>query len=412
MNSFRELINKLEYINTVVKQPVIIKEAKGHMDHPEDLVLLQGSAGAKNALKAMADTIANPGAISIKWDGYPALIWGYGTDGKFSVMDKHMFNKGTGSPARYIHSPQAFIQYDVNRGVERAGLAELIPKIWNELQQLTPKKQGYIWGDVLFTNPLQPQKDGKYHFKANPNGIRYTVDVNSPVGQKYFKGKQAGIGVHQFLSVNAEDTDEASTKQSLNGTTGGMGEGKYLSILPSAMPQTPQLVLDKNLYNTANSSISSNGPGMDNFISGAPKTEKSNPIIDLLLMYINSKIRTRNLKNLTADFLPFVGTRADSGKLSKQMSTSLLGYTDPETNEHVPGYIESHLDGLEDIFQVWIDIYNFKMSIVSQLDKAAETAPIQGYLQDGTKSQEGFVSHGLKFINRMGFSAQNLSGQR
>jgi hypothetical protein len=52
------------------------------------------------------------------------------------------------------------------------------------------------------------------------------------------------------------------------------------------------------------------------------------------------------------------------------------------------------------------------MSLVPQLDKAAETAPVQGYLQDGTRTQEGFVSNGLKFVNRMGFSAQNLAGQR
>lgn len=408
--SLREIADKL------VKLTIV--EAKGHMDHPEDLVLLQGSAGAQKALQAMADTVKNPGAVTIKWDGYPALIWGYGPDGKFSVMDKHMFNKGTNSHARYIHSPQKFVQYDINRGVERTELAEFIPKVWSELQQLTPKKQGYIWGDVLFTQPLKPQKDGLYRFKANPHGVTYTVEVNSPVGKKYFTGKQAGIVVHQSLDVNAEDTDDASTKHSLNGTTGGMGEGKYLSILPAAMPQTPDLTLDKQLYNTAKSSIASNGPGMDKFLNDAPKTTKKSgeegesPINGLLTMYINAKVKERNLKNLTAGFIPFVAERARVGKVSKQMAAALLGSTDPNTNKHVPGYLETHMDGLEDVFQVWIDIYNFKMAIVPQLDKAAETAPVQGYLQDGTKSQEGFVSHGVKFINRLGFSAQNLGGRR
>ena len=52
-----------------------------------------------------------------------------------------------------------------------------------------------------------------------------------------------------------------------------------------------------------------------------------------------------------------------------------------------------------------------KMNIVDQLNKAAMTAPVKGYLQDGTQTQEGFVSHGLKFVDRMGFSRQNLAGR-
>lgn len=403
------LVESFSILTKKLKELSVLTEAKGHMDHPEDLVLLQGSEGAQKALQAMADTVSNPGAITIKWDGYPALIWGYGPDNKFIIVDKHMFNKGADSPARKIHSPKEFIQYDLNRGVERTGLAELMPRIWPELQQLTPKKQGYFWGDLLFSEPLTPEKDGMYHFQANPHGITYTVEANSPVGKKYFKGKQAGIVVHQFLDVNAENTDDPSTKHSLNGTTGGIGEGKTLSILPAAMPQTPDLKLDKKLYNAAQNSITSNGPGLDQFLENSPqRTEKSNPISNLLTMYINSKVEARNLQNLTNDFIPFVEQRFKIGRLPKKTSLALLGYEDPETNKHVPGYIETNFKQLQDVFKVWMAIYNFKMSLVPQLDKAAESAPVQGYLQDGTRSQEGFVSHGVKLINRLGFSAQNL----
>jgi hypothetical protein len=52
------------------------------------------------------------------------------------------------------------------------------------------------------------------------------------------------------------------------------------------------------------------------------------------------------------------------------------------------------------------------MAIVAQLNKAAENSPVKGYLQDGTETHEGFVSNGLKFVDRMGFSRQNLAGQR
>jgi hypothetical protein len=43
--------------------------------------------------------------------------------------------------------------------------------------------------------------------------------------------------------------------------------------------------------------------------------------------------------------------------------------------------------------------------------RSAAASPVQGYLDDGTQTQEGFVSQGLKFVDRMGFSRQNLAGR-
>jgi hypothetical protein len=62
-------------------------------------------------------------------------------------------------------------------------------------------------------------------------------------------------------------------------------------------------------------------------------------------------------------------------------------------------------------FAVWSAVYNLKQNIIDQLNKAVESGPIKGYLQDGTQSHEGFVGAGLKFVNRMGFARQNLSAR-
>lgn len=394
--SLRKLADKLSNF----EKP--LNEAKGHMDHPEDLVFLQGQFGTDRAIQAIVDTVKNPKAITIKWDGYPALIWGYGTDGKFSVMDKHMFNKGTSSDARYISTPEEFIKYDMNRGVDRSGLHQILSQIWPELEQITPKKPGYYWGDLLFNRPLQPQQDGLYHFQANPNGIMYTVDPESAIGKKYFKNKQACIVVHQFLPAGSESTDDA---QSLDGTTGGLGQGKTLSILPAQMPITPELKLNTSLVQKATQSSKMYGPELDKFFSTPPQAIDA--FTNLFTSYINKKIVSKNLNDLTDGFLQYVASKP----LSEPMRKKLLGYED-ETGQHMPGYLDGNRETLEHIFQIWIDIYNLKMNVVPQLDKAAETAPVQGYLQDGTRTQEGFVSNGLKLVNRLGFSAQNLAGQR
>ena len=75
-------------------------------------------------------------------------------------------------------------------------------------------------------------------------------------------------------------------------------------------------------------------------------------------------------------------------------------------------HLEVNKEGVVGAFKIWVALYNLKMDVVKQLDKAAESSPVKGYLQDGTQTQEGFVANGLKFVDRMGFSRQNLAGTR
>ena len=76
-----------------LSEETIVFEDKGHLDHPEDLVFLQDISGANRAIDSVVKTVTNPNTVTIKWDGYPALIFGRDATGKFSIMDKHMFNK-------------------------------------------------------------------------------------------------------------------------------------------------------------------------------------------------------------------------------------------------------------------------------------------------------------------------------
>ena len=103
----------------------------------------------------------------------------------------------------------------------------------------------------------------------------------------------------------------------------------------------------------------------------------------------------KNLNNLVKGFYEYFNNRP----MTEVMRTKLTKH------------FEENQEGIYGAFAIWTAIYNLKMDIVNQLNKAAETAPVQGYLNDGTRSQEGFVSQDLKFVDRMGFSAQNLAGR-
>lgn len=362
-------------------------EDKGHLDHPEDLIFLGGSDGAKRAIQATQATVKNPGTVTIKWDGYPALIFGHGRDGKFSIMDKHMFNKKDGT-GRQVFSPQQFVEYDHARGVDRTSLHQIIAQIWPGLAKASQGTKGYYWGDLLFTQPLQ-EKNGLYTFRANPNGIAYTVQADSEVGQ-LMGGENAGIAVHQFIPAGAISTDQAQT---LNGTIGQLKNNSDVAIVPSKMPITPKLKLNAQLLKNAQAAVTKYGPVVDQMMNTAPQAR--NTFNQLFTVYVNKKIVSGDLNNLVDGFMQFVESRP----LTDRMKEKIL--------EH----FQNNRDGLIGAFTIWAEIYKLKMDIVQQLNTAAEASPVLGYLQDGTQTQEGFVANGLKFVDRMGFSRQNLAGR-
>lgn len=381
MSDFRSLLDTLEKINTVVL------EAKGHLDHPEDLVFLEDEAGARRAIDSIIKTVENPQTITIKWDGYPALIFGRGPDGNFTIMDKHMFNKKDGS-GRQVFSPKGFVEYDQARGVNRGDLYNLISTIWPGLEKEDRGSNGYYWGDLLFSSPLKDE-NGVFKFRANPNGIAYTVDTDSDVG-KLLADKVAGIAVHQFIPANAASTDDATP---LNGSIGNLQNNGNVAIVPSKMPITPSIKMPKQLINVAERELNQYGPAISQLMNTAPQAR--NTFNQLFTTYINKKIVSGNLSNLLRGFMEHVESRPMSDKMKEKI------------NQH----LQENKEGLLGAFKVWIAIYNLKMAVVEQLNKAAENSPVKGYLQDGTQTQEGFVSQGLKFVDRMGFSRQNLAGR-
>lgn len=379
------LVESISNLAYKIKQ-YSIKEAKGHLDHPEDLVFLQDIAGAEKALNATLATAKNPDAITIKWDGYPALIFGRGPNGKFSIMDKHMFNKSDGT-GRQIYSPKDFVKYDFSRGVERTGLHELIKNIWPGLEKESQGK-GYYWGDLLFSEPLQDQK-GLYKFKANPNGITYTVDTESDIG-KLLSQKVAGIAVHQYLDPDAVSTDQA---QSLNGKLGNLKNDSNVALVPSAMPIAPEVKINQKIVSDVQKSIGKYKTAVEKLMNTAPQAR--NTFNQLFTTYINKKIVSGDLGNLLEDFMDYVEQRP--------MSVSM--------KQKITDHLNNNKEGIVGIFTIWMNLYKLKMNVVSQLAQAAEQSPVKGYLQNGQQSQEGFVSQGLKFVDRMGFSRQNLAGR-
>ena len=376
--SISNTLRKLEKINLV--------EGSGHLEHPEDLVFLGDEQGAKEAIKQIENTIKSPNSITIKWDGYPALIFGRGKDGRFSVMDKHMFNKKDGT-GRQVFSPKEFKAYDDGRQVNRGDLYSIIERVWPGLEA-SDRGAGFYWGDLLFSEPLV-DNDGVFRFKANPGGISYTVDADSEIGH-LLADKQAAIAVHQYIPPNAMTTDEA---ESLNGSIGTLKNNSTVAIVPSKMPITPNLKINSKLKQKAEAEINQNSNAVKALFQTAPQAR--NGFNMLFTVYVNKKIVSGDLSNLYNDFVEFIKNR----KMTDSMRNKLMMH------------FEAHKDGIVGAFKIWIALYNLKQNVVDQLDNAAKSSPVKGFLDDGTETHEGFVANGLKFVNRMGFARQNLAAR-
>ena len=77
------------------KQP--LREMEARIQHAEDLIFFQGSAGASRAIEALRSmTGDNHKAVTLKWDGSPAIVFGRDENGTFVFTDKGGFMKKGG----------------------------------------------------------------------------------------------------------------------------------------------------------------------------------------------------------------------------------------------------------------------------------------------------------------------------
>jgi hypothetical protein len=184
-----------------------------HLEHIEDLIFLQGAAGAKSALQyinSVRDMLEEGGSVgkgvTVKWDGAPAIVTGIDPqDGKFFVAKKGAFNV---SPKLYKSNQ------DIDSDITKEGLNAKMKIALAELSKLGI--QGVVQGDMMYTKgDLQEAEiDGKDSFVFQPNTITYAVPKESELGKRIAQSNM-GIIFHttyasamksaNFDAVNSND---------------------------------------------------------------------------------------------------------------------------------------------------------------------------------------------------------------
>ena len=198
------------------------KAKNKHLEHLEDQIIDNGSAGGKNAvnfLVAIRNMLAGSSRskvnMTVKWDGAPAVICGINPEnGRFFVGTKSVFNK----------TPKInYTVADISRN-HSGVLASKLTVCLSQLKRIVTN--GVYQGDLLFTSGdvKTATIDGQSQYVFTPNTITYAMPTSSSIGRKIASAK-LGIVFHTKYS--------GKTMQSLTagfGTVrGGGGRNVYLA---------------------------------------------------------------------------------------------------------------------------------------------------------------------------------------
>ena len=368
----------------------IVNEVEARIQHAEDVVFWEGSAGAKRALKALSNMAKGETKdVTIKWDGSPAVIFGRDDKGKFIFTDKSGFGaKGYDGRSQSGDDLENML-LGRGKGGEKSdsykAFAANMKDVFDEYEKAVPKKhRGFFKGDLLYFN--KPQiVDGAYTFK--PNTVQYKVQTDSDLGKRVGKSK-TGIVIHRVVDANG-------TEGPL--TDSDIFEGNEVLVLPPVTTQAPPQIDTTGIKNL-DSIISKNGTAIDALLNQETlRNMKVSDFPQILYTYTNRCVDDKCLDNLGKDFVQWLS----GSKVSRIKQGKIIEY------------LKANMQGVNALWQTVSGIMKVKDDIVQQLDQ--QPADVKATIGN-TPGGEGYVlAHpggDLNLVNRSNFSAANSAIKR
>lgn len=371
---FRELI-------TESRKP-IMENADARIHHLEDMVFFGGSAGARKALDTLENIARNPKAITVKWDGSPAVIFGRDANGEFVLTDKAGFSSK--SYDGMTKSATALGNMLLNRGREapddkRKIFVQNMQNVFGVFESAVPADfRGYMWGDLLYyTTPKVDE--GDYVFQ--PQMVTYRVKTDSDIGKRIARST-AGVVIHMKLDLEGNRSQADASE---------LNEGSLLVMPPVTATQPPKI--DPNTFKTAEALLQRSGKGIDKLLDkNTLSTLKVSDFDKILYTYVNFATKTGGLDNLAGGFVDWLtGSKVSNAK-----------------QERIKQHISTDPRAFKDMWDMVSALQKTKNDVIAQLD--SQDADVEAYT-NGQRGGEGYVigTGDAKLVNRGGFSAANLN---
>ena len=346
------------------------------IEHPEDMVFDMGSRGLQQALAGIKATAARPETATVKWDGKPAIIFGRKPTGEFVLTDKSGFlAKGYDGLAT---SPEHIERIMNIRGGERGALIDIYKKMFPLLRRAVPPDyRGYIQGDLLFSN-TPPVVDGAYEF--TPNTVKYRVAADSELGQK-IGASEVGVVIHTAID------QPGGTPTPIRAAD--LYDSPGLLILDPSLKETNQIQLNARTVKNIEQLIARYGSAIDQFFNPAAlRDRKISDLPQLMKQYINTRVRAGSYDNLIGGFGTWVQQKA------------------PAKAPRIFEWATENKQAVAAVFQAFLELSALKNDVVRQFD--SQSHDVQASINN-EPGHEGYVSQGVKFVDRMRFSAANFA---
>lgn len=368
------------------------------IDHPEDLIISNGAEGADRVVKELVSLTKNADTVSIKWDGFPAVVFGRDSDGQLVFMDKHMFDKVAKGKLEFM----TIKDYDIDRNADRSDLWEKEAILRPALEKSIPAVRDQYWmGDLMWTGTPNT-KDGYFVFK--PNTVEYRVKIDDTPGRGNTLSDQiarsiGGIAVHTFIPGLGE------SDQPLVGLK-GLDEDQGITYLVGEMKDKPRIAIKPEFVSKTQNIIDTHRAAVDNFFKELTAI-KGKSVITAMGPFITRMLEEDDIKgNIVPRFLEFLKERLTPSAAQKLLGTDNDGWLFQE---------DGGGPGLLGVWSMWAAVVDLKNHIKQQIDTQQQGSEIIA-VTDGIDAHEGYVfgsgKNKLKLVDRLGFSRANFAKHR
>tara|TARA_Y100000034_G_scaffold20628_3_gene23628 strand:- start:16952 stop:20731 length:3780 start_codon:yes stop_codon:yes gene_type:complete len=361
------------------------------IQHAEDVVFWEGSAGALRVLALLSDIDSDQGRLSttIKWDGSPAVVFGRDQNGDFVFTDKSGFSaKGYDGWAKspeqlrdiFIKIRKQEKQKEVTPGYEQ--FANNMAEAFQHFEASIPENyRGFFFGDLLYYRTPEII-DGKYEF--TPNVVTYRVDPNSEYGQS-IADSVAGVVIHREIDLDQNKTPIKNFD---------VFQGGGLFVMPPVTIQG-SVNVDLGAINDIRSIVNNSAHAIDRLLNlESLRMLKMSNFASLLYTYLNYKVGD-SLQNLGHDFLDWVHGQPRISGIKK---------------ENITNYVGEQKDSFRALWQIVEGTMSVKDDIIHQLDSQDTAIKASIGSVDGG---EGYVMADqrgdIKLVDRAGFTRVNRS---
>ena len=387
-----------------------INEGKNtHLEHLEDELWNEGSAGVENALRfagevasmlsGNSDSSVN---ITTKWDGAPAIFCGINPENKkFFVGTKSVFNVG-----------QPKINY-TNSDIDENHSGGLATKLKIALQYLSKIGiKGVLQGDLMFTQGDlgSMSQDGKPHITFTPNTITYAVEDGTPTAREI---KSAKIGI--VFHTEYKGRKMSDMKASFSPNVKRLKKNKNVWFRDADFKdESGSSTLTKSEYDdvmadidSAKSALSASSKMIDDIRS------RSN-IISHVKVYTNILVREGSTKGNTDGLINHISAKFEND--INKLKTDKGKERKAGIRDELIKYLKDNESKIDEVFKLHSFLSEIKTSLVRKLEKIKGIGTFVR-TDDGFKATapEGFVAvdrisnKALKLVDRLEFSRANFT---